>query len=228
MGTDAERAATFEGLASVAGHLRVACWTRAAPAPRAGDHLPAATRASRARRASRPARADQRRPARRATRGRRGDGRRRRADRRRGLLLVDKPAGVTSHDVVAIVRRALRHAPGRPCRNARSVCDRTPRRAPRPRDAAHSVRATASRRSTRRRFAFGAETDTDDVTGDRHARRPTAARRGDRRRHRSAHRRRSSRFRPRYSAKQVDGIRAYDAARRGAPLELEPVARHGP
>ena len=31
-------------------------------------------------------------------------------DDRRRLLLVDKPAGITSHDVVAIVRRAARDA----------------------------------------------------------------------------------------------------------------------
>ena len=54
-----------------------------------------------------------------------------------GVLLVDKPAGVTSHDVVAAERRAAaaRHDQGRPRRHARPVRDRAAARADRARDA---------------------------------------------------------------------------------------------
>ena len=47
-------------------------------------------------------------------------------DRMDGLLVVDKPSGPTSHDVVARVRRALRRAAHRPHRHARSAGDRRP------------------------------------------------------------------------------------------------------
>jgi tRNA pseudouridine55 synthase len=71
-------------------------------------------------------------------------------------------------------------------------------------------------------ITFGAETDTDDCTGTviRTAASPaeTAVR--------SALRSLTgtiSQLPPAYSAKTVDGTRAYDAARRGEPLELQPV-----
>ena len=41
-----------------------------------------------------------------------------------GVLVVDKPAGPTSHDVVAVVRRALGSPTRRPHRHARSAGDR--------------------------------------------------------------------------------------------------------
>jgi len=137
------------------------------------------------------------------------------------MLLVDKPAGITSHDVVSVARRALRtrrighggtldpfatgllvllvghatrllpHVDGEP-----KVYDAT--------------------------IAFGAETDTDDVTGtvSRTAALP------DVERVREAIGRLTGaidQVPPAYSAKQVDGQRAYDAARRGTALELDPV-----
>jgi tRNA pseudouridine55 synthase len=69
---------------------------------------------------------------------------------------------------------------------------------------------------------FGAETDTDDSTGTaiREAPLPTEAA------IRSAVRSLTgtiSQIPPAYSAKSVDGTRAYDAARRGEPLDLKPV-----
>jgi tRNA pseudouridine55 synthase len=138
-----------------------------------------------------------------------------------GLALVDKPAGMTSHDVVAVVRRAtgakraghggtldpfatgllvvllgratrlIPHMPGEP-----KVYDATIR--------------------------FGEETDTDDSTGVvvRRAGAPNE----------SAISRAVEQLTgvieqlpPAYSAKSVDGVRAYAAARRGAPLELSRV-----
>ena len=137
------------------------------------------------------------------------------------MLLVDKPAGITSHDVVSIARRALGtrrighggtldpfatgllvllvghatrllpHIDGEP-----KVYDAT--------------------------IAFGTETDTDDVTGTvtRTAALPEPSR------VRAAIGSLTGSIEqvpPAYSAKQVDGRRAYAAARRGEALELPPV-----
>ena len=138
-----------------------------------------------------------------------------------GLLLVDKPAGMTSHDVVQQVRRiyaerSIGHLGtldpfatgllvlllGRATRLA-NFLDMEPK----------VYEAT---------IAFGAETDTDDSTGTviRTASPPAEAAvrtvvqslTGT-----------ISQVPPAYSAKSVDGTRAYDAARRGVPLDLPPV-----
>jgi tRNA pseudouridine55 synthase len=138
-----------------------------------------------------------------------------------GLLLVDKPAGMTSHDVVQQVRRiygqrSIGHLGtldpfatgllvlllGRATRLATFL------------DAEPKVYEATIR--------FGSETDTDDVTGTeiRSAPLPTessvnaglASVTG-----------RISQVPPAYSAKSVDGTRAYDAARRGEPLTLAAV-----
>jgi tRNA pseudouridine55 synthase len=71
-------------------------------------------------------------------------------------------------------------------------------------------------------IGFGTETDTDDSTGAviRQAPPPTDAA------IRSAVQSLTgtiSQIPPAYSAKSVDGTRAYDAARRGEPLKLQPV-----
>jgi tRNA pseudouridine55 synthase len=143
-----------------------------------------------------------------------------------GLLLVDKPAGFTSHDVVAVVRRAA---------GTRRV-GHTGTLDP----FATGLLVVLVGRGTRlipyvegepkvyaATIRFGIETDTDDATG-------------------SAIRESSSpsdeaiagvvpsltglidQIPPAFSAKQVDGRRAYDAARKGAPLELRaaPVMVH--
>ena len=70
--------------------------------------------------------------------------------------------------------------------------------------------------------AFGSETDTDDSTGTviRSAPLPAEA---DVRAGMTSLTGTISQIPPAYSAKSVDGTRAYDAARRGEPLELEPV-----
>lgn len=138
-----------------------------------------------------------------------------------GLLLVDKPAGITSHDAVAIVRRALRtrrvgHAGtldpfatgllvillGRGTRLIQYVPGE-----PKVYDAV---------------FQFGTETDTDDRTGvaTRTAEAPSRAAIDDAIPQLTGA---IDQMPPAYSAKQVDGTRAYAAARRGAPIELEPV-----
>ncbi len=140
---------------------------------------------------------------------------------RDGLLLVDKPAGMTSHDVVDRARRALRtkrvgHAGtldpfatgllvllvGRATRLLPYV------------DGEPKVYEAAIR--------FGAETDTDDLTGQvtRTATPPTPA---------AVERALGTltgeidQLPPAFSAKQVGGKRAYVAARRGEALELAPA-----
>lgn len=138
-----------------------------------------------------------------------------------GMLLVDKPAGVSSHDVVAQVRRAARtkrvgHA---------GTLD----------PFATGLLVLAVGQATRllpyldaepkvyeARFRFGFETDSDDITGV-----PTmtsalpdwskladaiAALTGA-----------IQQIPPAYSAKHVDGERAYKKARRGEAVELKAV-----
>jgi tRNA pseudouridine55 synthase len=138
-----------------------------------------------------------------------------------GLLLVDKPAGVSSHDVVAVARRALHekrigHAGtldpfatgllilllGRATRLARYVRDE-----PKVYDA--TVR-------------FGAETDTEDPEGEvvRQAALPS------REALEAAARACVGTFDqvpPAYSAKHIDGERSYDIARAGRAVAVAPV-----
>lgn len=140
---------------------------------------------------------------------------------RDGLLLVDKPAGLTSHDVVTAARRSLGERRighlgtldpfatgllvlliGRATRIARYL------------DSEPKVYAATIR--------FGTETDTDDRTGapvrsapppDDHAIADgIAALTGP-----------IDQTPPLYSAKKVKGRRAYAMAREGVAVELEPV-----
>ncbi len=138
-----------------------------------------------------------------------------------GLLLVDKPAGMTSHDVVQHVRRiygerSIGHLGtldpfatgllvlllGRATRLA-TFLDTEPK----------VYEAT---------MRFGAETDTDDETGTV-IRTAPPPRESDVRSSVAALTGRISQVPPAYSAKSVDGTRAYDAARRGTPLDLPAV-----
>lgn len=138
-----------------------------------------------------------------------------------GLLLVDKPAGMTSHDVVDVARRAYGERSighlgtldpfatgllvllfGRATRLATFI-ENEPKR----------YDAT---------IVFGAETDTDDVTGTTTLTAPLPDRdrvlagiaqlTGD-----------VDQVPPAYSAKKVAGRAAYDAARDGEPLTLAPA-----
>jgi tRNA pseudouridine55 synthase len=139
-----------------------------------------------------------------------------------GLLLVDKPAGVSSHDVVAIARRALHekrigHAGtldpfatgllilllGRATRLMRYVHDEP--------KIYESV------------VTFGAETDTEDPHGTVVREAPLPSR--------DALERAVLAFvgtfdqvPPAFSAKQVDGERSYDLARAGKAVPLAPVS----
>jgi tRNA pseudouridine55 synthase len=139
-----------------------------------------------------------------------------------GLLLVDKPAGLTSHDVVAIARRAL----GEQRIGHAGTLD----------PFATGLLVLLAGRITRllpyldsepkvyeARIQFGAETDTDDASG-RVVREAPLPIRADVDRGIAALTGTLDQEPPAYSAKQVGGRRAYDAARRGAPLTL-PLSR---
>lgn len=139
-----------------------------------------------------------------------------------GLLLVDKPAGVTSHDVVQLVRRAYgERSIGHlgtldPFATGLLILL-----------IGHSTRLATfidtEPKVYRASIRFGAETDTDDCTGTviSESPVPTSA---------AIHAAipsltgKISQVPPAFSAKSVDGVRAYDAARRGEALELHPVA----
>jgi len=138
-----------------------------------------------------------------------------------GLLLVDKPAGVSSHDVVNAARRAIGE---RRIGHAGTLdpfatgllvllVGRATRLLPHLPDEPKVYEA---------RIAFGVETDTEDLLGQpvREAALPT----------RAALLAALPRFvgrieqvPPAYSAKRVDGQRAYALARAGAAVELKPV-----
>jgi tRNA pseudouridine55 synthase len=141
-----------------------------------------------------------------------------------GVLLVDKPAGVSSHDVVAIARRALKEKRighggtldpfatgllvllvGRATRLLQYVHDD-----PKVYDA--DVR-------------FGAETDTEDLLGavSREAPLPT---RGALLAALPAFIGAIGQMPPAYSAKRVDGERAYAIARSGREVALTAVTVH--
>ncbi len=138
-----------------------------------------------------------------------------------GLLLVDKPAGMTSHDVVSLARRGV----GESRIGHAGTLD----------PFATGLLVLLVGRGTRlipyldaepkvyeATICFGAATDTDDSTGHvtRQVGLPSpgavdaalATMVGD-----------LEQRPPAYSAKQVEGVRAYAAARRGRPLDLAPV-----
>src|SRR5688572_26688290 len=138
-----------------------------------------------------------------------------------GLVLVDKPAGVTSHDVVAVARRALRErrighagtldpfATGLLVLLVGRATRLLPYLSGEPKVYEASIR-------------FGFETSTDDLTGEPTVTAPPPALDAVR----AALPSLTGALRqlpPAYSAKQVAGERAYDAARRGAPLALATV-----
>jgi tRNA pseudouridine55 synthase len=138
-----------------------------------------------------------------------------------GLLLVDKPAGMTSHDVVQRVRRiygerSIGHLGtldpfatgllvlllGRATRLATFIDTE-----PKIYDAV---------------IQFGEETDTDDSTGTVIRTAPPPTEEAIRSALPSVTGK-ISQVPPAYSAKSVHGTRAYDAARRGEPLDLRAV-----
>ena len=152
-----------------------------------------------------------------------------------GLLLVDKPAGVTSHDVVLAARRAfgesrIGHAGTLdPFATGLLVLllGRATRLLPHLDGVPKEYDATV---------ALGAETETDDLEGAvvRESPPPSDGAIADAIPHLTGV---LDQVPPAYSAKRVDGRRAYEAARAGDPLVLAPsrvevfawrdVVRHG-
>jgi tRNA pseudouridine55 synthase len=138
-----------------------------------------------------------------------------------GVLLVDKPAGMTSHDVVAIVRRAsgesrIGHAGTLdPFATGLLVLllGRATRLLPYLNGEPKVYEAC---------IKFGVETDTDDYTGATTGTGPVPAL-ADIRVALQGFVGAVSQVPPAYSAKQIGGRRAYRAARSGAPLALDPV-----
>ena len=139
-----------------------------------------------------------------------------------GFLLIDKPPGVTSHDVVAVARRALReprigHAGtldpfatgllvlmvGRATRLLPHI-DGDPKR----------YRAV---------IRFGVETDTADLHGAVVATGPIPDSAGAITAALPPLTGELDQLPPAYSAKRVDGRRAYDLARAGVAVELKPA-----
>src|SRR6478672_10169047 len=138
-----------------------------------------------------------------------------------GLLLVDKPAGVTSHDVVNDARRALQtrrigHA-GTLDPFATGLLVLL---------VGHATRLlpylNGEPKVYQATIAFGAETDTDDVTGSvtRTAELPDVSRVREAMHSLTGE---IDQTPPAVSAKQVEGRRAYAAASRGESLALAPV-----
>ena len=148
-----------------------------------------------------------------------------------GALLVDKPAGVTSHDVVAIVRRALKEGgTSRPAVGHTGTLD----------PFATGLLVVLTGKATRlARFLdgfekvylatvrFGASSDTDDSTGTLTPRGPATS---DQRPSRdeiavtlTGFLGTQQQLPPAYSAKKIDGQRAYARARKGEEVVLKPV-----
>ncbi len=138
-----------------------------------------------------------------------------------GLLLVDKPAGITSHDAVARARRAFgerrigHHGTLDPFATGLLVLlvGRATRLAP---------FLSGEPKVYKAEFRFGVETSTDDLTGDSVREAPLPAPEAVR----EAIVALTGTFEqlpPAVSAKQVGGERAHSAARAGRPLNLRPV-----
>jgi len=138
-----------------------------------------------------------------------------------GLLLVDKPAGVTSHDVVQLVRRVYgERSIGHlgtldPFATGLLVLL-----------VGHSTRLATFIETEPKVYQaiirFGEETNTDDCTGTTVREAPLPSRDAVRNALPSLTGR-ISQMPPAFSAKSVDGVRAYDAARRGEAIDLKPV-----
>jgi tRNA pseudouridine55 synthase len=138
-----------------------------------------------------------------------------------GIVLVDKPEGMTSHDVVSVARRALgtrrigHTGTLDPFATGLLVLLVGPATRLQPYVEGEPKVYDATIR-------FGVETDTGDPTGlpIRTAQRPSRSSIDDGIVQLTG---RVEQMPPAYSAKQVNGVRAYAAARRGEPIVLRPA-----
>ncbi|HYW50293.1 MAG TPA: tRNA pseudouridine(55) synthase TruB [Gemmatimonadaceae bacterium] len=139
-----------------------------------------------------------------------------------GLLLLDKPAGISSHDAVLAARRAV----GEKRIGHAGTLD----------PFATGLLVLLTGRATRllpyipgepkvydATIRFGTETDTEDLLGAVVREAPLPAE-DDVRAAMPALTGAITQVPPAYSAKRVDGQRAYEAARAGVALELKPVS----
>ena len=141
-----------------------------------------------------------------------------------GMLLADKPAGVTSHDVVLAARRAyavsrIGHA-GTLDPFATGLLVLLLGRATRLLPHLDGVPKVYEAE-----IAFGRETDTDDLLGQT-TRECTPPGADDVMRAIETLTGDIEQMPPAYSAKRVGGQRSYEAARKGQALELSPVRVH--
>jgi tRNA pseudouridine55 synthase len=139
-----------------------------------------------------------------------------------GVLVVDKPQGLTSHDVVAVARRCLNESrighTGTLDPLATGVLPLACGRATR------LVRfLTASEKHYDATIRFGVTTDSYDVTGTEVSRSDEAPAREALENALNALRGEHLQMPPAYSAKKVGGQRAYALARRAEPVALQPV-----
>jgi len=139
-----------------------------------------------------------------------------------GVLVIDKPEGPTSHDVVAMARRALGEKrighTGTLDPLATGVLPLVLGRATR------LVRfLTAADKDYDATILFGVTTDTLDVTGEETSRSGGAPPRDALAAALRAFEGEQMQVPPAYSAKKVGGRRAYDFARRDEPVELAAV-----
>ena len=139
-----------------------------------------------------------------------------------GVLVIDKPQGLTSHDVVAVVRRALGERrighTGTLDPLATGVLPLACGRATR------LVRfLTASDKEYQATVRFGMTTDSYDVTGAETSRSGLQPDRETVTRALASLTGSYLQTPPAFSAKKVAGRRAYDMARREQPVELSPV-----
>ena len=139
-----------------------------------------------------------------------------------GVLVVDKPAGITSHDVVAVARRALGERgighTGTLDPMATGVLPLAIGKATR------LVRfLTASDKDYDAVIRFGRATDTYDATGTTTSESPQRPTRTALEIGLLALTGTYDQMPPAYSAKKVGGHRAYKMARRDEPVELKPA-----
>ena len=139
-----------------------------------------------------------------------------------GVLVIDKPEGLTSHDVVATARRILGEKrighTGTLDPLATGVLPLACGRATR------LVRfLTASDKEYEATMLFGVTTDTLDVTGEETGRSGRAPSRDEVVAALRTFEGEQMQVPPAYSAKKVGGRRAYELARRDEPVALDPV-----
>ena len=140
-----------------------------------------------------------------------------------GVLVVDKPQGLTSHDVVAVARRCLKESrighTGTLDPLATGVLPLACGRATR------LVRfLSSSEKDYEAVIQFGLTTDSYDVTGSEVCRSGKVPTRDAIESALQSLRGEHMQVPPAFSAKKVAGQRAYALARRAEPVALEPVA----